>query len=124
MIKLFIDVRLNNYMRSAKHFTEKFVSELVNMTNVKTSIVFDENDVVSLMLLDQADNMLEFMRMHRFEPDVELIYNLSPNYPGWLLLVDTCGVTGSINPIVSKFFRWNRIESQSLLTLDEFLEMQ
>lgn len=124
MIKIFTNVWPNKYLRPRQEFSEEFVNKLMTHTNVETTDAFASNDAVSLILLDQADEMQEFMQLHNLNGRVGMIYNLSHTYPGWSLVVDTDSGRGSINLLVSKFFRWDRIESQSILSFDEILEMQ
>ncbi len=124
MIKIFTNVWPNKYVRAQQEFSEEFVNKLVTNTDVETTDAFNSNDAVSLMLLDQADEMKEFMQLHNLNGRVGLIYNLSHAYPWWTLVVDTDSGRGSINLLVSKFFRWDRVESQSILSFDEILEMQ
>ncbi len=68
--------------------------------------------------------MQDFMETHGLNGRVGLIYNLSYTYPGWTLIIETDTSKGSINMLVRKFFRWDRIESQSVPSFDEILEMQ
>ena len=124
MIKIFTNVWPNKYLRTKQEFSEEFVNKLMTHTNVETTDAFAPNDAVSLILLDQADEMQEFMQLHNLNGRVGLIYNLSQTYPWWSLVVDTDNGRGSINLFVSKFFRWDRVESQSILSFDEILEMQ
>ena len=91
------------------------------MTDVETSIAFDENDVTNLCVLNVADKLYECLREHDIEGRIGIIYNYSRNYLGWLLIVDTDNVKGSINPLVAKFFNWERIESQSILSFNELM---
>lgn len=124
MIKIFTNVWPNKYLKTRQEFSEEFVNKLMTHTNVETTDAFAPNDAVSLILLDQADEMQEFMQLHDLNGRIGLIYNLSHAYPWWSLIVDTDSGKGSINLLVSKFFRWDRIESQSILSFDEILEMQ
>lgn len=123
MIKIFTNVWPNKYLRTRQEFSEEFVNKLITHTNVETTDAFDSNDGVSLMLLDQADEMQEFMQLHNLNGRIGLIYNLSHAYPWWSLVVDADSGRGSINLLVSKFFRWDRAESQSILSFDEIMKM-
>ena len=124
MIKIFTNVWPNKYLKTRQEFSEEFVNKLMTHTNVETTDAFAPNDAVSLLLLDQADEMQEFMQLHNLNGRVGWIFYLSLAYPWWSLIVDTDSGKGSINLLVSKFFRWDRIESQSILSFDEILEMQ
>lgn len=124
MIKIFTNVWPNKYLKTRQEFSEEFVNKLMTHTNVETTDAFAPNDAVSLILLDQADEMQEFMQLHNLNGRVGLIYNLSQAYPWWSLIVDTDSGRGSINLLVSKFFRWDRVEFQSILSFDEILEMK
>ena len=121
MTKLFIDVWPQSHLLSTNEFTEDFIKKLLTLTDVETNIAYDEKDVISLVLLNAADNLKESMNLHEIDGNVGLIYNLSSNYSGWLLIVDAKNMKGSINPLVSKFFTWDRIESQNILTFDELM---
>lgn len=123
MIKIFTNVWPEKYITIKQEFSEEYIKKLIECTDVEITDTFNSNDVVSLILLDQATNMQEFMRQHGLNGRVGLVYNLSHYYPGWTLLVETRYVKGSINTLVSKFFRWERIESQSILSFDEVIEM-
>lgn len=124
MIKIFTTVWPHKYLRPKQEFSKEFVNKLIANTDVETTTAFDSNDAIGLILLDQADSMQEFMRLNGLNGRVGLIYNLSYPYPGWTLIVETDIVRGSNNLLVSKFFRWDRIESQSILSFDEILDMQ
>lgn len=64
------------------------------------------------------------MQLHGLNGRVGLVEKLSKNYPGWTLIIEADNVKGSINLLVGKFFGWDKIESQSILTFYEILEMQ
>lgn len=124
MIKIFSNVWPEKNVTTNMEFSEEYVNKLLECSDVETTDAFDSNDVVSLILLDQASDMHEIMQQHCLNGRVGLACNLSHYYPGWTLIVETAYVKGSINTLVSKFFRWERIESQSILSFDEILEMQ
>lgn len=124
MIKIFANVWPNKYTRVCREFSEEYINKLLTYTDVETTMAFDTNCVISLILLDQANDMQDFMEMHNLNGRVGLIDSLSYIYPGWTLVIETDTTRGSINMLVSKFFRWDRIESQSVLSFDEILEMQ
>lgn len=123
MIKIFSNVWPEKYVNTKQEFTEEYVKKLLECSDVELTDVFDSNDAFSLILLDQASDMQEFMQQHGLNARVGLAHNLSHYYPGWTLIVETGYVKGSINTLVSKFFRWERIESQSILSFDEIIEM-
>lgn len=123
MIKIFTNIWPEKYVTTKQEFSEDYVKKLLQCTEVETTDAFDSNDVFSLIFLDQASDVQEFMQQHGLNGRVGLVYNLSHNYPGWTLLVETGYVKGSINTLISKFFRWERIESQSILSFDEVIEM-
>lgn len=122
MIKIFINVSLQNYSVRVNEFTKEYIDKLINLTEVETNYEFDTSDVVSLMLLDQADRLTEFLRLHNIDGQIGLVFNHSKNYYGWSLLIKTDNVKDSINPIVSRFFSWDRIENQSILSFSELME--
>lgn len=123
MIKIFTNIWPEKYVTTKQEFSEDYVKKLLQCTEVETTDAFDSNDVFSLIFLDQASDVQEFMQQHGLNGRVGLVYNLSHYYPGWTLLVETGYVKGSINTLISKFFRWERIESQSILSFDEVIEM-
>lgn len=120
-MKLFINVWPEKTLALTSEFTEEYVKELIKLTDVETSIAFDADDAISLLVLNAADKLLECFREHDIDGQVGIIFNYSRNYPGWLLIVETDNLKGSINPLVAKFFNWERIESQSILSFNEFL---
>lgn len=124
MIKIFTNVWPNQYTKVTQEFSVEYINKLIDNTDIETTMAFDTNDPISLILLDQADEMQEFMLMHNLNGRVGIIYNLSYAYPGWTLIIKTDTTRDSINMLVSKFFRWDRIESQSVLSFDEILEIQ
>ncbi len=123
MNKIFTNVWPEKYVRATQEFSEEYIKKLLKYTDVELTDAFNSNNVVSLILLDQASDMQEFMQQHGINGRVGLAHNLSYYYPGWTLIVEADYVKGSINPLVSKFFRWERIESQSILSFDEIMEM-
>lgn len=123
-MKLFIDVRPERTLALTSEFNDEYVNRLLKHTEVETTILFNEDDTIGLIVLNAADKLRECLLNHGLNARVGIIHNYSQNYPGWLLIVDTDNVTGSINPLVAQFFNWERIESQSVLTLDEILENQ
>lgn len=122
MNKLFIDVRPERLLALTSKFTKDYVKQLIELTDVETSIAFDENDLTNLLVLNAADMLHECLREHDIDGRVGIIFNYSRNYPGWLLIVETDNIKGSINPLVAKFFNWERIESQSILSFNELFE--
>lgn len=122
MIKIFINVSLQNYSVRVNEFTKEYIDKLINLTKVETNYEFDTSDVVSLMLLDQADRLSEFLRMHNIDGQIGLIFNHSKNYYGWTLLIKTDNTKDTINPVVSRFFNWDRIENQSILSFSELMQ--
>lgn len=123
-MKLYIDVRPERTLAQMSEFNEEYVEKLLKFTEVETSIAFDENDTISLIVLNAVHKLLQCLREHGIDGRIGVIYNYSNNYPGWLLIVDTDNVRGSINPLVAQYFNWDRFESQSILTLDEIIENQ
>lgn len=119
MAKIFINVWPENCRVKVSEFTKEYVDFLLEFTQVKTSPSFDPNDVVDLMLLDQADRLQMFMRLHGVETKVGLLFSPQRNYFGWTLVIENDDARSSINPRVSKFFCWDRIESQNILKFDE-----
>ena len=119
MAKIFINVWPENCRVKVSEFTKEYVDFLLEFTQVKTSPSFDPNDVVDLMLLDQADRLQMLMRLHRIESKMGLLFNPQRNYFGWTLVIENDDACSFINPLVSKFFCWDRIESQNILKFDE-----
>lgn len=119
MTKIFINVWPENYKVKVSEFDNEYVEFLLALTDVKTSPSFDPNDVVDLMLLDQAHRLQMFMWVHGVKSKVGLIFRPQRNYFGWNLIIDDDNKCGSINPLVSKFFCWDRMESQSILKFSE-----
>lgn len=123
MIHLFINVWPTDLQVSLSDFTPEYVKKLVLFTDVATNLSFDNDDVVDLLVLEGANRLLTSMHDHGVQCRVGVTYDFSHNYPGWTLIVETDYVKDSINPLVSIFFRWERIESQSILSFDELIEM-
>lgn len=123
MIHLFIDVWPEDSHVCHSEFTPEYVKKLVLYTEVATNQSFDNDDVVDLLVLDAANNLLTSLHDHGVRCCVGVTYDFSHNYPGWTLLVDTDYVGGSINPLVSKFFRWERTEAQDIMSFNELMEL-
>lgn len=123
MIKLFINVWPQGSKTKASDFTKEYVDKLLKLTSVDTNIAFDTNDTISLIVLDAADNLMESLEMHNVKARIGLIYNYKTNYPGWMLVVETENIQGSINPLVARFFNWERIETQNILSFNELMEI-
>lgn len=122
MINLFINVWPEVSHVRHSEFTLEYVKNLVLFTEVATNLSFDNDDVVDLLVLYAANNLLISLHDHGVQCCVGVTYDFSHNYPGWTLLVDTDYIGGKINPLVSKFFRWERTESQDLLSFNELME--
>lgn len=82
MIKIFTNVWTNKYTRVSQEFSEEYINKLLANTDVETTMAFDTNCVISLILLDQANDMQDFMEMHNLNGRVGIIYNLSYAYLG------------------------------------------
>ena len=123
MIHLFIDVWPEDSHVRHSEFTPEYVKKLVLFTEVATNLSFDNDDVVDLLVLEAANRLLTSLHDHGVQCRVGVTYDFSHNYPGWTLLVDTDYTGGTINPLVSKFFRWGRTESQDLLSFNELMEI-
>lgn len=121
MIKLFIDARPHRHLLHCSDFTEESMKKLITLTDVETNIAFDDNDSISLAVLSAADLLLQYLNGHDLGARVGIIYDYSPNYPGWLLVVETSHIDGSMNPLVAKFFSWDRTENQQLLSFNEIM---
>lgn len=122
MIKLFINVWPQESKTTASDFTKEYVDKLLKLTDVETTIAFDDNDSMSLIVLDAADNLLDSFQMHNLDARVGIVHDYSRNYPGWMLVVETENIQGSINPLVARFFNWERIETQNILSFNELFE--
>lgn len=122
MTRLFLNVWPQGNKTKASDFTKEYVDKLLKLTDVETTIAFDDNDSMSLIVLDAADNLLESFQMHNIDARVGIVYDYSRNYPDWMLIVETENIRGSINPLVARFFNWEKIETQSILTFNELME--
>ncbi len=123
MCKIFINVWPDNYRTKTSDFTREYLDSLLINTEVKTASSFNRDDVVNLMLLDQADKLQKYLKEHKVNNQIGLLYSPARNYLGWTLIIECNNANGSINPIVGKFFFWDRIESQNILSFDEIIEM-
>ncbi len=117
--KIFVNVWPVDYKVKVSYFTKEYVSFLLDFTQIQTSTSFDPNDVVDLMLLDQAHRLQMFMWIHRVKSRVGIIFRPQRNYFGWTLIIEDDNKCDSINPLVSKFFCWDRMETQSILKFEE-----
>lgn len=123
MIHLFINVWPTDLQVSLSDFTPEYVKKLFLFTDVATNLSFDNDDVVDLLVLEGANRLLTSMHDHGVQCRVGVTYDFSHNYPGWTILVDADYVGGTINPLVSKFFRWEKTESQCILSFNELMEI-
>lgn len=123
MFKIFTNVWPVNYRAKAAEFIKQYIINLLTSTEVKTPASFDYRDVVGLMLLDQSDRLQESLQKHGVKNRIGLFFNTQPNYYGWTLIVESGKARGSINPLVSKFFQWEKAETQSILSFNEMLNM-
>lgn len=121
MIKLFIDVRPKRDLLCTANFTEESIKKLLTLTEVETNFSFDTEDTVSFMVLSAADLLKQCFNEHDIDARVGIIYNYSPNYPGWLLVFESGYIEGSINPLIAKFFSWDKIEKQQILSFNEVM---
>lgn len=121
MIKIYIDVK-SEHPNLLKHDrTPEEIEELFTRSEVVTDDYFCKDDY-SLFILDTAKHLASELEMNGIQCRVGVAYDYHYNYPGWTLFVEVDYVKGSINPVVSKFFRWKRIETQSILSFGELLE--
>lgn len=123
MKKIFIHVWPENVLATKALFTEEEVQKLLKLTDVAITDTFDASDAISIVLLNQADLLQESMIDHGIVSKVGLLFRRSPNYHGWNLIIETDAIKGSINPLVSNFFSWDRVESQSVMSFDELMEL-
>ena len=119
MIKLYVNAYFRKPKVKTSEFNESYVSKLFE-TDVTIDSDFARNDVISLLMLDSANRLIDSMRSHGVEGKVGLTYNYGSGYLGWLLIVDTDN--RSINPLVAKYFSWDRIESHDILTFEEITD--
>ncbi len=54
MIKIFTNIWPNKYTRVNQEFSEEYINKLFANTDIETTMAFDTNCVISLLLLDQA----------------------------------------------------------------------
>ena len=94
----------------------------MHTTEVEFTEPLDFNDVVSMMFLDRADRLLRSLKEMDIKARVGVSYGYSNKYPQWTLIVETENMNGVIHPLVARFFNWDRIESNSVLSLDKILE--
>lgn len=123
MIKLYINSWPNDrYLPPASQDPES-VKRLLTSTDVETDMFFDPTDEVDIAFLNAADDLLHAFCMRNVNVKIGLRKNIAYNYnyPGHLLIIVLENVRGSINPIVSKFFSWDRTETQEILTFDELM---
>ena len=57
MLKIFSDIWPDKCLTPKQKFTPDSISKLLDDTDVETTMAFDSNDAISLILLDQADEM-------------------------------------------------------------------
>lgn len=122
MIKLFVNIWPENFDVSISDFTEEYTTKLALFTDVEVRDEFVSNDVWSLLLLEVADKLMMQFLERGIKCRMGLILNYSPDYPGWMLVLQHDNTRHSVNPLVAKFFGWNRVESQKLLTFDEIMD--
>lgn len=123
MYKIFTNVWPVNYRVKVTEFTNQYINNLLAFTNVKTPASFDYRDVVNLMLLDQSDRLQESLKKHCVKNKIGLFFNPQRNYFGWTLIIESDNARSSINLLVSKFFQWDRVEAQNILSFKEMLNM-
>lgn len=123
MKRIYSNVWPVNYITGIAEWTGEYLTKLLNLTPVKTNKSFDSQSAIDLLLLDQTDEMQEFMMLRSMEVKVGLTYRHSPNYAGWNLVVATDSDGVSIDILVSKFFAWTNAENDNLLSFNELLEL-
>lgn len=119
MLKFFVNSYFAGEKVSVREFNDNYIAKLLS-SDVYTDRNFDCNDIVCLLMLDSAVCLLEILRAHSIDARVALRYNYGCGYLGWLLVVETDN--RAITPIVSRFFSWNRIESQDVLSFEEIID--
>lgn len=122
MIKLFTNIWPERQLITTAEFTEDYVKKLLDLSRVETSILFDENKLFNLIMLSIATDLYDYLAEHNINSRVGIIENYSRNYPGWMLILEVDNIPGTINPLVAKYFNWDRIETQSILSFDELIQ--
>lgn len=120
-MKIFIKVWPDSTCCLKSEFTENNVKTLLKHTKVKTIHSFDQGDAISMIMLKAADKLLGSLVKYGIDARIGLIQNYSRNYPGWTLIVKTDDAESNINPMVARFFSWDRFESRSIIPFEDFM---
>ena len=98
---------------------QKIVYDTVANTPVKIQegLVFE--DVTVALQIQLADILYKILEKHNPDVRVGLIYSPQGAYHGFSLVIET---NHQVNPIVNKFYSWEKIESQSLIEFDELAD--
>lgn len=117
-MKVFVNVWPDKSKLKFDTFTETGARELLQTTNVKYDINFHPSDAIDIFLIASADSLLKDLERHNIQAKLGLKSRFSSNYPGFTMFIET-EKEKTILPFCARYFRWERVENQDILTIEE-----
>lgn len=124
MKNLFVDVRPNRaYMMYGYEFTPEFMNEVVTQTAFDYPDRIDPRDIDHIITMAYAYRMAQEFKRRNLNVRFALSPSLHNNYIGWLLLVEADDTVGNIMPLIAKYFQWDRMERQNIMTIEDLYKI-
>lgn len=121
MKKMFINVWPNgNNQLSLEEFIPKYSDCEFENPEFRYTDKLNKESAIDVLMLSNIDRMITNLKSHNVDVEIRLTHSSHPTYNGYLMYIKSNVNTGNINPIVAKFFTWERIEHQDVMKYIDF----
>lgn len=122
--KLFVDIQPTPRPDiQVSDLTPQLMDELAFRPSFDYSHNINLCDAVDVVMMVYTHRMKQEFDRRNIHVEVALSPSFHTNYPGWLMLISVDDPTINITPLIAKYFRWNRQETQNVMTEDDLFDL-
>ncbi len=122
--KLLIDVKPSmRYDMLVTEFTHEFMNEVFDQTLFDYSDEISRADMVDVIMMAYTYRMVQEFKERDINIQVAISPSIHPNYSQWLMLVEWDTPSINVMPIIAKYFRWDRQETQNVMTTADLFRL-
>lgn len=122
--KLLIDVKPSmRYNMLITEFTHEFMKEVFDQTIFDYSDEISREDMVDIIMMAYTYRMVQEFESRGINLNVALSPSIHPNYSRWLMLIEWDTPAVNVMPILAKYFRWDRQETQNVMTKEDLYNL-
>ncbi len=122
--KLLIDVKPSmRYNILVTEFTQEFIKEVFDQTIFDYSDEISPKDMVDVIMMAYTYRMMQEFKQRDINVQAALSPSNHPNYSQWLMLIEWDTPSINVMPILAKYFRWDRQETQNVMTTADLFRL-